>query len=62
MKRRFLTLNELAERWYVLPKIIRIMIKRGQVRAYKIGRVIRINLDDVVVIERKAVLMNIKES
>lgn len=58
---RFYKIQELADRWWLLPRTVRNMILCGQLKAYKIGRSIRISPEAVQNYEERAVLLRIHE-
>ena len=46
-RRQWLTVNQVAEIWQVSPRTIWRLIEKGQIRAEKIGRSVRIHPDVV---------------
>ncbi len=57
MKRNYYTIKELAELWNVCELTIKRMIKRKHLKAYNIGRAVRISPEAIEQYEGKAVLL-----
>ena len=50
--RRFLTVPELAARWRISDRTVQRLIKRGALPHLRIGRQVRLGLDDILAFER----------
>ena len=48
---RFWTPNQIAERWLVSPRTVRRLIQAGELRACRIGKLIRIRHADLLAYE-----------
>ena len=59
MGKKYFTVKELAERWNLCPDTVRRMVRRGQLKAYVIGRSVRVSPEALESFEGRAVLKDI---
>lgn len=48
-----MTIADVAARWQTVPRTVQRLVARGELRAIKIGRLIRFDPEDVAAVERR---------